>query len=329
MRVALVLTTAAALVLTACGTSDESTGPESGNGAEGAFPVEVTDKYGTVTIEEQPERIVTVGFNDQDFVLALGQVPVGTREYMGFDYQNRPWAQEQLDGQEIPEVGGLEVNAEQVAALDPDLILGTYSVLEPDQYDTLSQIAPMVGDLEASDGTSTPSWQEQLAAIGDAMGARGEAEQLRADVEQDFRDAVEANPRFEGRTAAVALHMDDGSFYILEAGDPRNRFFSDLGFATPAVTGEVGPERYDLLDQENLIVVGATAETLADDELFQSLDVVSSDRTVYLGEFGTTAPAALGFASPLSLPYLIDAVLPSLVAATDDDPATVVPAVEE
>lgn len=48
---------------------------------------------------------------------------------------------------------------------------------------------------------------------------------------------------------------------------------------------------------------------------------------VYLGDFGTAVPAAAGFASPLSLSYLLDATVPALAAASDDDPATVVPTV--
>jgi iron complex transport system substrate-binding protein len=35
--------------------------------------------------------------------------------------------------------------------------------------------------------------------------------------------------------------------------------------------------------------------------------------------------AALGFGSPLSLPYLLDTVVPALAAAADGDPATAVP----
>ena len=36
--------------------------------------------------------------------------------------------------------------------------------------------------------------------------------------------------------------------------------------------------------------------------------------------------AALGFGSPLSLPFLLDEVVPALAAADDGDPATAVPA---
>ncbi len=142
----------------------------------------------------------------------------------------------------------------------------------------------------------------------------------------EFEAAMAANPQFTGRTAAVAMKMADG-FYIFEQQDPRGAFFTELGFVAPAQTGSVTAEPYDLLNQQNLIVVGATKDDLLADPLFAQLPVVKEDRTVYLGGFGTDVPAALGFSSPLSQPYLLDATLPALTAATDDDPATVVPAV--
>jgi iron complex transport system substrate-binding protein len=43
---------------------------------------------------------------------------------------------------------------------------------------------------------------------------------------------------------------------------------------------------------------------------------------VYLGRFDSVATAALGFGSPLSLPYLLDLLVPSLAQAADGDPAT-------
>src|SRR5688572_21669592 len=43
-----------------------------------AFPVTIEHKYGSTTINEFPERIVTVGLTDHDALIALGIVPVGT-----------------------------------------------------------------------------------------------------------------------------------------------------------------------------------------------------------------------------------------------------------
>lgn len=317
------LTLATASTLVACGSGDDST--PSGSETAGAFPVTVDHAYGSTTIGDAPERVVTIGFNDLDFVLALGDTPVATREFTGYDYRQRPWADRYPEAAQLPEVGGMELDFEKLAETGPDLLLGTYALLKPDDYETVSAIAPTVGDLRGPGG-GPASWEDQLTTIGRSLGKSDEAQRLLESVRGEFTDATTSNPQFAGRTAAVAMVLDDG-FYILEADDPRNRFFTDLGFVTPAEVGEVSPERLDMLDQQNLIVLGGTKEQLTADPLFAALDVVENDRTVYLGEFGTDAPAAVGFASPLSLPYLLDVTVPALAAATDDDPATVVPAI--
>ncbi|KQU34491.1 MULTISPECIES: ABC transporter substrate-binding protein [unclassified Rhodococcus (in: high G+C Gram-positive bacteria)] len=328
MRVSVGVSFAATVLLlgtAACSSSDTDSAPAAD--ASGAFPAEVTDKFGTVTVEGAPERLVTAGYNDQDFALALGVTPVATRGFTGYDYTTRPWAQQQLNGATIPEVGSDTLDLEGVAAAEPDLIMATYAYLEEPEYQQLGQIATTVGDIPGSDGSETPSWRDQLTAYGTALGKTAEAETVRDEVDATFVDATTQNPSFAGRTAAVALYLD-GTFYILDSGDPRNRFFTDLGFATPETTGTVSPERYDLLDQQTLVLLGVTPEDVAGDPLLQSLNVVKEDRTVYVGEFGTTVPAALGFASPLSLPYAVDALVPVLARASDDDPATRVGTVE-
>jgi iron complex transport system substrate-binding protein len=307
-----------ALALSACGAEDEPPAvvPE----ADGAFPIVIEHSFGTTEIPSQPERVVTVGFNDQDFVLALGVTPVGTREYIGYDYDTRPWATDVLDGTVLPTVGGEEINIEEVAALEPDLIVGIYSFMEQETYDLLSGIAPVVAQTADYAVGGTP-WQEQTLLTGRALGREAEARDLVDEVEGQFAAVREEYPQFAGQTLAVDYGAVDGH-YLLEEQDLRNRFFTDLGFATPATTGEVSLERLDLLDQDVLVTGGFTKDEISGEPVFNSLAVVQEDRTVYLGRFDSVATAALGFGSPLSLPHLLDLVVPALAQAADGDPAT-------
>src|ERR1700712_2100570 len=51
-----------------------------------AFPSTVTHEFGSTTVTAEPKSVVTIGFNEQDFALALGVTPVGVREFFGYDY---------------------------------------------------------------------------------------------------------------------------------------------------------------------------------------------------------------------------------------------------
>jgi len=321
-------TTALALTLAACGGSDgDAAGSSSSapSGDAGAFPVTIENAFGTTEIPERPERIVTVGFNDADFVLALGGTLVGERELLGdYDATQRPWAADQLPDEDIPTVGGEELNLEEIAALQPDLIVGVYSFIDQATYDQLSAIAPTLAQSDEYADGATP-WQEQTLLTGRALGVEDEAQQLVDDVEGRFSDAVEANPDFAGASVAVDLTGLGGSgHYLLGQDDLRTQFFSDLGFAVPETSVELSAERLDLLDADVLVENGYDQAALDADTVVSQLAVVTEDRTVLLGQYSGAVSAALGFGSPLSLPYLLDQLVDPLAAAADGDPATAV-----
>jgi iron complex transport system substrate-binding protein len=312
--------------LTACGGAADGTPASAEEASSAGFPVSIEHRFGTTEVPAEPQRVVTVGFNDQDFVLALGVTPVGERENLGdFDATTRPWAQELLPAEEIPTVGGQEIDLEAVAALEPDLIVGVYSFMDEAVYEQLSGIAPTLAQTADHPDGATP-WQEQTLLTGRALGREDEAEQLVDDVEGRFREAVEANPGFAGRSAAVDLTGVGSGHWLLGSDDLRTQFFTDLGFTVPEASSDVSPERLDLLEADVLAVNGYDRQAADADPLLSALDVVTEDRTVLLGDYSGAVSAALGFGSPLSLPYLLDEVVPALAAATDDDPATPVPA---
>src|SRR3712207_5644222 len=192
--------------LAACGGSeDDSASVVEASPSSDAFPVTIENEFGTTEIPAEPQRVVTVGFNDQDFVLALGVTPVGERENLGeYDATTRPWAQELLPAEDIPTVGGEEINLEAVAALEPDLIVGVYSFMDRAVYDQLSGIAPTLAQTDEYADGATP-WQEQTLLIGQALGREEEAQQLVDDVEGQVEQAVDENPDFAGSSIAADL----------------------------------------------------------------------------------------------------------------------------
>ena len=133
----------ALLAATGCsGASGSSSTPAA---PAAVFPATVTHEYGQTVVEEAPERVVSLGYTDQDAILALGTVPVAIREFTG----NRPsatwpWATDRLKGEQPQVLPAEEVTPEAVAALEPDLIIAITANLTREQYDAFSKIAPTV-----------------------------------------------------------------------------------------------------------------------------------------------------------------------------------------
>ncbi|MEJ2868677.1 iron-siderophore ABC transporter substrate-binding protein [Actinomycetospora sp. OC33-EN08] len=307
---ALVLGLVAALVLSACGGGSSEPAPAAAPAP--GFPVTITHKFGQTVIPTKPVRVVTVGYNDVDFALALGVVPVGQRENLGsFDAANRPWAQQALGGARPELVGSNQLDVEKIASLRPDLILGVYSYMERSDYDALSRIAPTVADPQ--DGVAVP-WQEQTRITGQALGESGRAEQAIAGVEQKFADAKAANPQFAGKTIAVDLTAA-GETNSLGADDLRTQVFAGLGFAVPPTTASLSTEQLGELNKDVLAVFGADEATTRAIPTFNSLPVVAQNRVAFLGTETSLFAGAVGFSSPLSLPTAIDQMVPPLAQA--------------
>jgi iron complex transport system substrate-binding protein len=300
----------------------------------GGYPVELEHKYGTTTVESEPERIVTVGLTDQDTALALGFVPVGiTQWFDSHEHGVGPWAEDLLGDAEPEVLDNATVNAEQIAALHPDLILALYSALTEDEYETLSQIAPVVAQPGEYVDYGIP-WQEQTRTIGRALGRPDEADALVAEVDRLFASAVDEHPEFQGATGLVAAPYQ-GTVSVYAPQDPRGRFLAELGFepfdgleemAGDEFAVEISDEQIDRLDVDALVWilgddVAADLGTLHDQPVYGGLDVVAEGREVGVSNYEPLGEAT-SFQTVASLPYLLDGLVPMLAAAVDGDPAT-------
>lgn len=313
-------------MLVGCG-DDEPSGSAGPSG--GAFPVTIEHARGSTTIESAPKRVVTVGFSDQDAVLALGVAPVAVREWFGEKpYAAWPWATEAL-GDAKPTVLSSEVlNLEEIAALEPDLILGVYAGLTEAEYSDLSKIAPTVAQSADHDDYTTP-WQDMTLVIGRALGKESEAEALIADIEARFEQERAAHPEFEGATSAVIDAGDKpGNFGVLGPDDPRGRIVTALGLTYPEAVakelpegefgGFVSSERFDIVDVDVLLCLLYTADDqgkLGADPVFQQLEVTNRGDVIYLDQDEPALTAAMGFSTVLSLPYLLDHLVPRISEA--------------
>ena len=330
-----------AQLMTACGSGDDDEGGSStgsATGSEGeAFPVTIEHKYGETTIRQMPERIVTVGLTEQDALLALGIVPIATTEWFG-EHPGAvfPWAADELDalGAEPPEVmaDATAVNAESVAAQEPDLILALYSGITEEEYDTLSAIAPTVAPPDGVVDFGVP-WEDLTVTVGQAVGKADEAQALVDDVKGQLAAAAEAHPEFAGATAVTATPYE--GIYVYGPEDVRGRFLTSLGFELPPdlveVTGEefggnLSEENAEMLDVDVIVWLDPDdGEGPLGGPLYATFPVHTEEREVRLSSYDQPLGAATSYVSVLSLPYLLDGVVPMLAAAIDGDPTTDVP----
>ncbi|MBB3677556.1 iron-siderophore ABC transporter substrate-binding protein [Modestobacter versicolor] len=314
---------AAALVITSCGSDADDDAAGSGGGGEAsgassdAFPVTVPTAFGDVTVEEEPVRVVALGWGDAETALALGVQPVGASDWLAFGGEGvGPWAEGLYD--EAPEIiETLEPSYEAIAALEPDLILDTKSPATQERYDTLSAIAPTIAQPEGADPYLTGSAQ-QLEMIGQALGKADEAADLQAEIDQAFADAAAANPAFEGTEVAVAAYSSEG-FGAYVRGDARVDFMEQLGFtlkpaiqelATDSFFVSVSEEQLPLLDAGLTVAfpIFVQASEITSNPLWQAIPSVQAGHGIVLED--ETLVSAFSIGTPQGIQYALENAVP-------------------
>jgi iron complex transport system substrate-binding protein len=316
------------VTLAACGAEKKAGSPSTATApaAAAVFPATVTHKYGTTTVESAPKRIVVVGLTEQDVVLALGQKPIATTEWYGKQpYAVWPWAKAAL-GDAQPEVLSTSdgFQFERIAALKPDLIIGTNSGMKQADYDKLSVLAPTIAPPKGEGDYFSP-WDIQTQMIADALGQPDKSRQLIAQVKDGYAQAAADHPEFAGKTATFSQNaFYDGLIYVYPE-DVNTEFLTMLGFeinpritALPHKASEqvgVSAEQLPVIDAD--VIVFATETPKDIDKLeqvptFMALDAVQGNRAVFTD--GTLA-GAIYFMTPLSLQYVLERLTPQLADA--------------
>jgi iron complex transport system substrate-binding protein len=185
-----------------CGDDDDTSVPQSGQadagaegGTEASFPVDVEAANGTVTIEAEPERIVSLSPTATEMLYAIG---AGNQVVAVDDFSNYP------EGTPMTDLSGFEPNVEAITTYEPDLV-----VLSFDANDVVAGLERVdVPVLEYPAATSLDESYDQITQLGTATGHSGEA----ADVVQDMRADIED-------LADQAAERDDPLTYYHELDD--------------------------------------------------------------------------------------------------------------
>ncbi len=337
MRLALLaVPVAAALALSGCsaGAGSTDTAAPSGSASGAGFPISITSALGTATIEKKPVRVATVAWSNQEVPLALGIVPVGMPKVTFGDDDGDgvlPWVTEKLKalGAKTPvlfdETSGIDFEA--VADTRPDVILAAYSGLSQDDYDKLSQIAPVVA---YPDKPWTTSLDDTILLDSEGLGLKAEGQRLIDTLDSQVETAAEKAPDIAGKSVAFVAPKgptDLSSLYVYTTADPRAAFFEQLGMTTPEVVeeaskdtssfyAEISAEDADRLkDVDVLVFYGSAAllKTMQSDPLLGKIPAIERGSVVALGADGPLAASANP--TPLSVEWGIGKYVDLLSAA--------------
>ncbi|MFI5736706.1 iron-siderophore ABC transporter substrate-binding protein [Kribbella sp. NPDC051587] len=316
----------ASSLLVACGDSDDAQPQGAGSTASTGFPVTLKNTFGDTVVPAKPQRIVTLGWNAQDIVHALGETPVAIPKVTygptaaGVSAWDADWfdpAKTQLldTGDKYP--------FEKIAALKPDVILAPYEGFDKATYDTLSGIAPTVAYPGAPWQTT---WQDQTLLVGEALGKKAEAEKLITGLNDKVKQVAAEHPEFKGKTITVGSFGKDN--YIYMPGDPRVQILNQMGFVNApgvetlekanakkefAVT--ISKEKIADADADVLIayVDGLGPQKFAADPIYSSLGAVKRGSAYALDD--QQVISGMSSVSVLSVPWVLDKMIPELAKA--------------
>ena len=169
------------LALTACGGSSADDTADAGGSGDGEWPVTVTGDNGELTLDAEPETIVSMSATATEMLFAIG----ADEQVEAVDStSNYP------EGVPTTDLSSFTPNAEAIASYGPDLVVlsddlnGIVDALESLDVPTL--LLGAAADLDES--------YAQIETLGDATGHADEATEVIADMQDRITAAVASVP---------------------------------------------------------------------------------------------------------------------------------------
>ncbi|REG01351.1 iron complex transport system substrate-binding protein [Asanoa ferruginea] len=236
-----VLAALTVVVMTAACSSDPVPAATDDGGTQ-----QITHAMGTTTVPLHPKRVVVLDTDKVDTAVSLGITPIGATQPPEID----TFPAYLGDLSSVKNVGEIsEPDLEAIAALQPDLILGS-KFRQEKFYDELSAIAPTVFTEKVG-----ITWKDNFLLDGKALGQEQKAKDLLAGYEQRARDLGAKIPNAAGIKVSIVRFMP-----------AEIRVYGPDGFSG-IVVGDVGlgrPERQKLADKDDKRFDKVSPERIAD-----------------------------------------------------------------
>ncbi|MEU4344128.1 ABC transporter substrate-binding protein [Nocardia sp. NPDC023852] len=293
-------------------------GSESADSADSTAgnPITVTHRLGETVVTGTPKRIVALDAQWLDATLALGVTPVGYLDNISLITGGKrpPWEPESLpDAKALTTTGDL---AEQLATLEPDLILASGFTTDQAQYDKLSRLAPTIPALSSM---QVDRWTDQVRTVGKILGREGKATEVIDSVYRQIDDVARRHPGLPGKTYLTCWLAGPNQLMVLaDPNDGAAEVFTRLGLRLPkhmvdeASSGgrlSLSPERLGDLDSDLLV---ATGEPLKQLPGYGTLPSVRKGSIVFID---LASGSGLNQPTALSLPYILKELEPALAKA--------------
>ncbi|MDX2358075.1 iron-siderophore ABC transporter substrate-binding protein [Dietzia sp. PP-33] len=292
-----------------------------GAGGGSAFPVTVEHEFGETTVESEPQRVVTLGWGDVDNAIALGVNPVGYTRMPGVAGLH-PWAEDTAGEIDAADLGSaIELDYEELASLEPDLIVDVQGGTDAEQYSRLSSIAPTVVR-----PAGTNPWQVDRAVatrqLARALGRAEAGDELLAELEEHVAQTKARFPQLEGKTGAV-VRSDGATTAVYNDRDGRGQFIETIGMQAPEAIGsrddgtsftlEVSAEEVELFDGDVVLFLTDDEDFVPshDNELFERFDAA-------LLIVDPRERQAISVNTPLSIAYALDTLAPRIAEAVQN-----------
>lgn len=287
----------------------------SGNDDSGSGSITVKHVMGETHIDGVPKRIVTLGPQWLDAALALGVTPVGYIVPGMSAGTSVPWEPKLPDSaKQITMTGDY---TEQIAALEPDLILGPSFMVDKNTYEKFSKLAPTIDSLSSA---QIDSWQDQVTTLGKVLHKDDEAAKVLADVNGKIDAVAAKHPGLKGKTFLTCMLTGPSQLMVL--ADPKDgsaALFERLGLTMPdkivaeAPTGgrlALSPERLSDLTADLLVCGSMPALEAKFKELpgYADLPAVRHNGIAFVD---VVAINAINQPTALSVPYVLEKLEPT------------------
>jgi iron complex transport system substrate-binding protein len=295
------------------------------------FPLTIEHKFGTAIIEEKPVRVVSIDYGGIDNILALGVEPLVVKQWRaqdGFAFTAGPWAEPYLTTEPVVLEGDLDFEA--IAEQQPDVIIALYSGITEADYEKLTLIAPVVA-VPKGMGDYALSWDQRALIAARALGEEAEATARIEAIDAQLETVRAQHPEWADMTAVVG-GFREGVPWAYTHYDVRGQFLEGFGFQLPEALNAVSkedefyvegsPEDIAMIDADVAIWYGSGEyEAIRNSPALPFLRAHETGGEIYLPD---QVVAAFARVSLLSLPVVIEALVPMIEAAADGDPETVV-----